>query len=109
MNIQESAKVNTDRGISCENATSLIKSHFLGSYSNKEVLYWPILWFLATVGFIQAQTCAKNIVGGKVKVGERQFCFNFWNKHVLSVSFSISLYGDFCGRHGIIVKVSTSC
>lgn len=44
---------------SCDNAISLIKSHFFESYSKKEVLYWSIWWFLATGGFIQAQTYAQ--------------------------------------------------
>lgn len=58
LTLQEPVKISNER-FSCDNAISLIKSHFMGSYSNKEVLYWSIWWFLATGGFIQAQTYAQ--------------------------------------------------
>lgn len=51
-------------------AISLLKQHFIQSYSKKQVLYWSIWWALATGGFIQAQTYAqllwKDIDPGKI-------------------------------------------
>ncbi|XP_063704598.1 thiamine transporter 2-like [Culicoides brevitarsis] len=51
--------INQRKQFSSRDAILLIKTHFLQSYSNKEVLYWSIWWFLATGGFIQAQTYAQ--------------------------------------------------
>lgn len=37
-------------------AFSLMKKHFIDSFSNRYVLKWSIWWALATAGFIQVQT-----------------------------------------------------